>query len=293
VRCPLPRFEITQEDQRFPAATSELYGRLMDRYAIKGGRVGYDRLKLLAQGHRQGTVGLLQKAEVGLGMECVDVGCGGGEVTFDLSGMVGPVGRVVGIDMDKTVIDLARGEARARRLDNVDFAVTDVTAWDEPETYDVAYSRFLLQHLADPVDLLRRMYRSLRPGGVLIVEDTDFDGFFCHPPNDGFAFFTWAYKSTVTRRGGDPTIGRKLQTLSDEAGLPTGELSAVLPIRRDGEEKGLSLMTLEATAASIEAEQVASRAAIDAAIGSLRTYTSSRTSVIGGPNVVQLRIRRS
>jgi len=265
----------------------------MDRYVISGGRVGYDRLKLLASAHRQSTISLLQRAGVGLGMTCVDVGCGGGEVSFDLSGVVGPVGRVTGIDMDKGVLDLAKEEARIRRLDNVDFVRADVTEWDEPGAYDVAYSRFLLEHLQDPVDLLRRMYRSLRPGGTLIVEDADFDGFFCHPADEGFAFFTWAYKSVLTRRGGDPTIGRKLSAVAEAAQLPAGQLSAALPIWRAQEEKRLALATLEATAAAIESEQVASPQAIDAAISRLRDFTRDPSSVIGGPHIVQLWIRRA
>lgn len=264
----------------------------MDQYVISGGKPGFDRLALLARAHRPRTIDLLQRAAVGLGMSCVDVGCGGGQVSFDLSGMVGPVGRVVGIDMDKTMLDLARQEARARKLDNVEFVTTDVTAWDEPETYDIAYSRFLLEHLADPVDLLRRMYRSLRPGGTLIVEDADFDGFFCHPPDDGFAFFTWAYKSVLGRRGGDPSVGRKLFALAEAAALPAGELSASLPVWRDQDQKQLALMTLEATAAAIEAEQVASRPSIDAAIRQLRTYSASPATIIGGPHIIQLWIRR-
>jgi hypothetical protein len=136
------------------------------------------------------------------------------------------------------------------------------------------------------------MYRSLRPGGTLIVEDADFDGFFCDPPDDGFAFFTWAYKSVLSRRGGDPTTGRKLHALAQAAGLPAGNLSAALPIRRTDEAKRLSLMTLQSTAAAIEAEQVASKAAIDAAIVKLRSYTADPNTVIGGPNVIQLRVRR-
>jgi predicted O-methyltransferase YrrM len=33
------------------------------------------------------------------------------------------------------------------------------------------------------------MWEAVRPGGVIAVEDADFDGLFCDPPNDGFDFY--------------------------------------------------------------------------------------------------------
>ena len=42
--------------------------------------------------------------------------------------------------------------------------------------YDLVYSRFLLQHLSRPVELLPRMWAAVRAGGVIAVEDADFDG---------------------------------------------------------------------------------------------------------------------
>jgi 2-polyprenyl-3-methyl-5-hydroxy-6-metoxy-1,4-benzoquinol methylase len=102
-------------------------------------------------------------------------------------------GSVTGVDMDEIKLSLARREAVGRGLGNVEFRLLDVEDWDEPGSYDVVYCRFLLQHLSQPVGLLRRMWAGVRPGGVLIVEDADFDGWCCHPPNDGFDFFVRTY----------------------------------------------------------------------------------------------------
>ena len=69
-----------------------------------------------------------------------------------------------------------------RGVSNVEFLAGNVNDWDEPGAYDVVYARFLLQHLSEPVDMLRRMWAAARPGGRVIVEDPDFDGWCCHPP---------------------------------------------------------------------------------------------------------------
>jgi hypothetical protein len=68
--------------------------------------------------------------------------------------------------------------------------------------------------------LRARPPRPVRPGGVLAVEDADFDGLFCDPPNEGFDFYWRTMLRLVERRGGDATHGRKLRRHFLEAGIP-------------------------------------------------------------------------
>jgi 2-polyprenyl-3-methyl-5-hydroxy-6-metoxy-1,4-benzoquinol methylase len=152
------------------------------RYVIRGGRDGYNRLLLLARASWPDTAVLFSRAGIRPGMRCVDLGCGGGEVTFELAWLVEPGGSVTGVDMDEVKLDLARQAAVERGVSNVEFVARNVNRWDEPDGYDVVYSRFLLQHLSEPVDLLRRMWAAVRSGGLMIVEDADFDGWCCHSP---------------------------------------------------------------------------------------------------------------
>ena len=187
----------------------------MGRYTLRGGQWGYDRLKLLAQAKRDDTLELFRRAGVRPGLRCLDLGCGGGEGTFDLAAAVGPGGSVTGVDMDAEKLALARASARERGLANVEFRAGNVNDWDEPDAYDFVYSRFLLQHLARPVDLLRRMWAAVRAGGVIAVEDADFDGLFCDPDNDGFGFYRTMYREVCRRNGGDPVIGPYPAAASD------------------------------------------------------------------------------
>ena len=109
-------------------------------------------------------------------MTCLDLGCGGGDVTLGLARLVGSEGRAVGIDMDEVKLDAARQEVRRQRLENVEFVQANVYEWSADQTYDRIYSRFLLTHLPDCATALAKMRRALKPGGVLIVEDIDFAG---------------------------------------------------------------------------------------------------------------------
>jgi ubiquinone/menaquinone biosynthesis C-methylase UbiE len=79
----------------------------MERYVLRGGRWGYDRLQLLARVRRPYTLELLSLAGLRSGMRCVDLGCGGGEGTFELAEMTGPGGFVTGVDMDEVAAAIA------------------------------------------------------------------------------------------------------------------------------------------------------------------------------------------
>ena len=54
-------------------------------YMIRGGIEGRERLRVLSRVMRPGTLSLFERAGIGAGMRCLDVGCGGGDVTFDLA----------------------------------------------------------------------------------------------------------------------------------------------------------------------------------------------------------------
>src|SRR5262245_59988076 len=95
-------------------------------YLIRGGLEGRERLRVLGRVFQPTTLSLLERAGVGPGQHCLDVGCGGGDVTRDLAQLVGPSGSVVGLDVDPTKIELARSETSDGM--NVEYRIGDVTA---------------------------------------------------------------------------------------------------------------------------------------------------------------------
>jgi ubiquinone/menaquinone biosynthesis C-methylase UbiE len=263
----------------------------MTGYAIRGGRPGYDRLLLLARERWPDTSALLNQAGVSAGLRCIDIGCGGGAVALEMARLVAPDGTVLGIDADAVKLGLARQAAAQRGLGNVEFTVADVRDWAEPDRYDVVYSRFLLQHLSEPASLIRRMWAAVRDDGVLIVEDADFDGWCCDPANAGFGFFLDTYRRLLARRGGDHAIGRKLYRYFLAAGIPDPRVRLVQPVH-EGEAKALAWSTLDATAAAIAAEGLASADEVAGALASLGRFTGDPGTFICGPRVFQLWSRR-
>jgi ubiquinone/menaquinone biosynthesis C-methylase UbiE len=264
----------------------------MERYVIQGGTVGYERLQVLARSWRPTTLDLLARVGLSPGQTCLDLGSGAGDVTFELAAMVGPAGRVVGIDMDPVKVDLARQRAIDKGLDNVQFRALSVYDWTEPDTYDLVYCRNVLQHLAEPVEVLRAMWAALRSGGAVVAEDADFEGSFCDPPNPAFDFWVQAYQRVLRASGGDPLMGRKLHRAFVAAGIPTPEVTVVQRADRTGEPKTLPYSTIATTAEAIVREGVATPTELDQALAGLLALARDDESLCGSPRIFQAWSRR-
>ena len=63
-----------------------------EQYVIRGGSDGRERLRILARVVRPTTLSLLDRVGLEPGASCLDLGCGGGDVSFDLARLVGPTG---------------------------------------------------------------------------------------------------------------------------------------------------------------------------------------------------------
>jgi SAM-dependent methyltransferase len=105
------------------------------------------------------------------GWRCVDVGAGGGDVTVALARIVGRDGRVYAVDSDP----LARDEVARAAVEAAQAQVIALTQDGEdlllPEPVDLAYCRFVLAHVLDPVVVLRRMGTAVRPGGWVVAQE--------------------------------------------------------------------------------------------------------------------------
>lgn len=103
------------------------------------------------------------------GASVLDIGCGFGDTTQRLAGLVGPQGAVVGADVAPRFVDLAAREAAEAGVGNVTFRVSDVQTDDLGGPYDMAFSRFGTMFFASPVAALRNVRSALAPGGRLVM----------------------------------------------------------------------------------------------------------------------------
>jgi SAM-dependent methyltransferase len=259
------------------------------QYVIARGEAGWRRLNLLARTMGPTTRAHLDDAGIREGMTCIDVGCGGGHVTQVLAEMVGPSGRVVGIDFDPVKLAAATAEAEGAGFGNIEFRAADVLQWREPSTYDVVYGRFILSHVPDSAGLLANMRDALRPGGVVVLEDIDFSGGFCHPENDGYRRYSELYRAVVERRGGDANLGKRLFELCCAAGFDDVRVRVVHLVHTGHQpEKAMALITLQNIVSSVLSESLATESELQTDIANLEAFTNDPSSLIGLPRVFQV-----
>ena len=257
-------------------------------YVIEGGATGRDRLRLLSEVMGPQSRELLAQIAMPADASCLDLGCGGGDVTVDLARTVGPAGKVIGVDTDNVVLDIARKEAMELGLANVSFECHDVTSWEPPEDFDVVYARFLLTHLSDPLKVLVNARKNLRPGGMVILEDIDFRGHFAEPECPALQRSVDFYSATVRNRGGDPNIGPRLPALLREAGYQNIKMRMFHPTALEGGIKHLICVTLERISARVIEDALATPSELQETIDALVAFARDPRTVLGGPRVFQV-----
>jgi len=106
------------------------------------------------------------------GEHVLDVGCGCGLDAFVASRMVGPEGRVVGLDLTAEMVRWAGAAAKAWPLDNVTFRVGSAEKLPfEDAAFDEVISNGALNLVPDKDAAFAEIARVLRPGGVFAAAD--------------------------------------------------------------------------------------------------------------------------
>jgi SAM-dependent methyltransferase len=170
------------------------------------------RLALLEASHDRSSIRCAEALGVGPGWHCLDAGAGGGSFARWLAGRVGGEGRVVAADLDVTVLEQrATPGVEVRRLDLVRDELP-------AEAFDFVHTRLVLLHVPEREQVLRRLAGTLRPGGVLMVEEDDI---FSLPATTSDAYRAgWAaFLETMQDAGTDGSWARRLPERLDALGL--------------------------------------------------------------------------
>jgi ubiquinone/menaquinone biosynthesis C-methylase UbiE len=115
--------------------------------------------------------GLTQKLTKGIAV--LDVGCGSGKIIIELARLF-PKSNFKGIDLSIEATENARNEASRKELKNIEFVVKDLSDFDktaEPESFDFITTFDAVHDQAKPLNVLKGIYRGLKPDGVYLMQD--------------------------------------------------------------------------------------------------------------------------
>ncbi|MGH9085453.1 MAG: methyltransferase domain-containing protein [Acidimicrobiales bacterium] len=161
--------------------------------------------------------------EVRLGHRLVDVGCGAGDVVRALAGRVGPAGCVLGVDPSETMLTEARRRAATTRLP-VEFRPGDITNLElDDASFDGTVCERVFQHLESPPTAMAELVRVTRPGGRIVVIDTDWGLHAIHGADPALTTTIVECWAANTASG---LAGRQLPSLFADAGLPAPHIVA-------------------------------------------------------------------
>lgn len=164
------------------------------QYSMNG-VLRYERIfghTYISTGGYETTKEFVSRLNLKPGQKVLDVGCGIGGSAFYMAKEFGV--NVVGIDLSSNMINLAlkRREEVGVSVEQVEFEVADATKREyPPHSFDVVYSRDTILHINDKHSLFTRLFKVLKPGGIIFISD------YCCSEGE----HTEAFKAYVKQRG--------------------------------------------------------------------------------------------
>jgi len=157
---------------------------------------------------------------------CVlEAGCGVGAQTVTLA-RNSPDAEITSIDLSEASVAAATAAVRAAGVSNVHLERADLFALPfPPASFDHVFVCFVLEHLATPVEALRRLKGMLRPGGTLTVIEGDHGSAYFHPRSERAERAIQCLVDLQARAHGDSLIGRALFPLVTAAGYAQVQVS--------------------------------------------------------------------
>jgi len=191
----------------------------------------YQRLRDQAAMWQGATEALLDRAGLGPGMTCLDVGSGPGSVMRLMADRVGASGHVTGLEIDGQLGAQALADLKAQG--GAEFSLVEANVLEAMSVaggpFDLTYCRLFLMHMQDPVAVLEKMLAWTKPGGVVVAQEFDFGAIAIEPLCPAMGEFNRLFEGVFRGHGRNLRAGRQLPAQFEAAGIgtPDGTLAEV------------------------------------------------------------------
>jgi arsenite methyltransferase len=145
------------------------------------------------------------------GEHVLDIGSGPGLLANDMASFVGRDGRVCGIDSSEAMLAMSR--TRCADKPWTEFQKADATKLPFPDnTFDAAVSTQVYEYVPDIPAALTELYRVMRPGGRILIMDTDYGSLVIHTKDEvRMARILSAWDEHFVHSGLPRTLSRQLR----------------------------------------------------------------------------------
>lgn len=219
-------------------------GARSGRYLLGESSAELDHLVAQAEVYAVEASQLLEAIGLAPGAAALDVGCGVLGILHLLAQRVGDAGRVVGVDREPRMLEMARAVADERGI-AVELELADATHTGfARDSFDLVHARTLLLNVSNPAEVLAEMAAITRSGGVVAVQEPDSSGWVCDPPHPAWERLRFAVTDAYRRNGKDFDIGRRTARLLREAGLEEVQVRATARVTQVGDYYQTFLLTL-------------------------------------------------
>jgi SAM-dependent methyltransferase len=276
---------------------AEAIAERVRRYILDGSDEDLRRLLGVAEATREMARSAFRRVGVQEGWHAIDCGCGPIGGLAVMAEMVGPAGRVVGVDFSEPAVQRARSVVAALELGNVELFAGDIHELGTAAVggpFDLAYTRFFLMHQPDPVRTLSQIARLLRPGGWVVAQEAlRTPPPRSHPHLDALgAYWDLAYE-VLERAGGVPHDAVDgLAGSARAAGLDVVEVGGTFPIVDPELGFDLHAATLLAARERAVASGVATGPQIDDLVSDIRAAKGGGYEWVSTPFMLDLTLRK-
>jgi SAM-dependent methyltransferase len=204
-----------------------------NRYSVPDDQVELEqrRLRLLGVARDPWTFATLDRGGVAAGDVCLEVGAGAGTVTAFLAERVGAAGSVLATDIDI--------QFHAEPAANVTLLQHDIVNEALPRAdFDLVHARAVLQHIPEREAVVDTLIAALRPGGTLVIEESDFRAFEAQPLPEPYETVHRLMNDPAFTPWREPNFGTRLPSLLAARGLVDIEVTGQSWAMRPGEAAG-------------------------------------------------------
>lgn len=193
----------------------------MTEYTLDVSAPEIRRYRLMAERARTDEAELWHRAGIGPGAVVADIGCGPAAVSVLVAGIVGPTGRVIGIEPDETARAAAHQVVAEAGVGNVEVRPGTASGTGiPPASVDVAMLRHVLGHNGPhEQEIVDHLATLVRPGGSVYLVDVDAPALHLLDADPELSDLFDKYVELHRRRGDDLRAGLRLGRLLERAGL--------------------------------------------------------------------------